>query len=89
MADNIVKFFVDVNKVQSEKQLRSIVLELNSSYEKIKEAETNNEYYQFTIRRPNHLSMHNYTAMKIELNDIDATIDDYVNWIKNLVDTIV
>lgn len=89
MANNIVKFFVSVDKIQSEEQLKSIVSQLNSSYEKIKEPETNNEYYQFTVCRLNHLSMHNGTAMKIELNDIDATIDDYVNWIKNLVDTIV
>ena len=89
MANNIVKFFVDVDKIRSEEQLKSIVSQLNSNYEKIKEPETNNEYYQFTVRRPNHLSMHNGTAMKIELNDVDVTIDDYVNWIKNLVDTIV
>ena len=89
MATNTVKFFVDINKIRSEEQLKSIVSRLDSSYEKIKGSETNSEYYQFTVCRPNHLSMHNGTAMKIELNDVDATIDDYVDWIKNLVDNIV
>ena len=89
MATNTVKFFVDIDKIRSEEQLKSIVSRLDSSYEKIKGSETNNEYYQFTVRRPNHLSMHNGTAMKIELNDVDAAIDDYVDWIKNLVDNIV
>lgn len=89
---NIVVFYVEKSRTSDEnlKKLKEIVSKLNTSLEDYCEDYYDDgiEYYSFKVSRPNHYSMSNGTKMKIELED-EVSVDDYVEWIKELVDNIV
>ena len=81
-----VLFYVKKDCINSKKQLDEIVSRLDTTYEDY--VEDGEEYYRFTVKRPNHFSMSNGTAMKIDLS-ADESVDDYVDWINELVDNII
>ena len=87
MGMNSVLFYVKPDCVISKKQLDEIVSRLDTTYEDYV-TEDGEDYYRFTVKRPNHLSISNSTAMKIDLS-ADVSVDVYVDWINDFVDNII
>jgi hypothetical protein len=85
---NIVRFYVNKDSyIGSKQKLDEIVAKLNTSLEIY--SEDGIDYYTFQVSRPNHFSMSNGTAMKIDLDNPTVPVDEYVHWIEDLVDNIV
>jgi hypothetical protein len=87
MGRNIVRFYVEKTRIGPKQKFDEIVSKLGTTSEFYFEHEF--EYYTFVVSRPNHFSMSNGTVMKIDLDDPLPSVDDYVKWIKDLVDNIV
>lgn len=88
MGRNVVRFYINKeNYIGTKQKLNEIVAKLNTSLETY--SEDGVDYYSFQVSRPNHFSMSNGTAMKIDLDNPTVPVDYYVEWIKELVDNIV
>lgn len=83
---NLVNFFVETNKVEEDK-LKEITKQLGVDYSTV--SEDGYDYYKFTVKRRNHFSMSNGTSTKIKLNEPGISVEDYVEWINNIVDNII
>lgn len=83
---NTVLFYVRKDNT-TELFMKTLMSALNTEYENY--SEDGVDYYRFRVTRPNHFSMNNGTATKIEFDDIYRTPEQYANDIKHFVDNIV
>lgn len=81
-----VRVFVEETHVGSIQQLNEIVAKLNAPLEY--HSENDVFYYNFIVVKPIHLSESYGTVMKITLDNPNVPTDEYVRWIKHLVDKI-
>jgi len=83
---NSVLFYVRKDKT-TDLFMKTLMSALGTEYEDY--SEDGVDYYRFRVTRPNHFSMSNATATKIEFIDIYRTPEQYSNDIKRFVDNIV
>jgi hypothetical protein len=86
MGMNTVLFYVE-KSTTTELFMKTLMSSLGTDYENY--SEDGVDYYKFRVSRPNHFSMSNGTATKIEFDDPYRTVEEYAGDIKTFVDNIV